>query len=271
MNRKNFSWNAYMNFTHYTNKVVMLPDTHQNREIEGYRGYASGNKFVGEGLPLNTFLMPKYAGIDRETGLPLYYKDIVVGEDGDEQIIGKTLTTNYSEATEYLCDDPTPKLYGGFGTSLSFFGVDVSASFTYSIGGLSYDSGYATYLNAPGGTVGNNFHVDVLKSWTPENKDADLPRFFYNDTDLSINGSSDRFLVDASYLNFQNAQIGYTIPSKYTQKMKVDKVRVYLSCDNIKYWSRRHGFDPRSSFSGGTNHEAYSPVRTISAGLNFMF
>ena len=271
MDRKNFSWNAYMNFTHYTNKVVMLPDTHQNREIEGYRGYASGNKFVGEGLPLNTFLMPKYAGIDRETGLPLYYKDIVVGEDGDEQIIGKTLTTNYSEATEYLCDDPTPKLYGGFGTSLSFFGVDVSASFTYSIGGLSYDSGYATYLNAPGGTVGNNFHVDVLKSWTPENKDAELPRFFYNDTDLSINGSSDRFLVDASYLNFQNAQIGYTIPSKYTQKMKVDKVRVYLSCDNIKYWSRRHGFDPRSSFSGGTNHEAYSPVRTISAGLNFMF
>jgi hypothetical protein len=113
--------------------------------------------------------------------------------------------------------------------------------------------------------------VDVLKSWTPDNKDAELPRFFYNDTDLSINGSSDRFLVDASYLNFQNAQIGYTIPSKYTQKMKVDKVRVYMACDNIKYWSRRHGFDPRSSFSGGTNHEAYSPVRTISAGLNFMF
>ena len=155
--------------------------------------------------------------------------------------------------------------------SFSFFGVDVSASFTYSIGGLSYDSGYATYLNAPGGTVGGNFHEDVLKSWTPANKDAELPRFFYNDTDLSINGSSDRFLVDASYLNFQNAQIGYTFPSKITQKMKIDKLRVYLSCDNIKYWSRRHGFDPRSSFSGGTNHEAYSPVRTISAGLNFMF
>ena len=271
MDRKNFRWDAYVNFTHYTNKVIMLPDTHQNREIEGYRGYASGNKFVGEGLPLNTFYMPKYAGVDRETGLPLYYKDVVTTDENGETILGKTVTTDYSEATDYLCDDPTPKLYGGFGMSFSFHGVDISTSFTYSIGGLSYDSGYATFLNAPGGTVGNNFHVDVLKSWTPENKDAELPRFFYNDTDLSINGSSDRFLVDASYLNFQNAQIGYTIPSKCTQKMKVDKVRVYVACDNIKYWSRRHGFDPRASFSGGTNHEAYSPVRTISAGLNFMF
>ena len=276
MQRKNFNWNAYLNFTHYTNKVIMLPDTHKNRNVEGYLGYASGNKFVGQGLPLNTFLMPKYAGIDKTNGLPLYYKDIVEevpGEDGElvSKIVGQTLTTEYSDATDYLCDDPTPDLYGGFGMSFSFYGVDISAAFTYSIGGLSYDSGYANFLNAPGGTVGSNFHKDVLKSWTPDNPDTDLPRFYYNDTDLSINGSSDRFLVDASYLNFQNAQIGYTFPSKITSKMKIDKLRLYMSCDNIKYWSRRHGFDPRSSFSGGTSYDSYSPVRTISFGLNVMF
>ena len=135
---------------------------------------------------------------------------------------------------------------------------------------VSYDSGYSGFMASPTTlNIGGNFHKDVFKAWTPENKNSDIPRFVYNDQ--NINGSSDRFLVPASYLNFQNAQIGYTFPSKITQKMKIDKLRVYLSCDNIKYWSRRHGFDPRSSFSGGTNHEAYSPVRTISAGLNFMF
>ena len=77
MERKNFNWNAYLNLTHYTNKVIMLPDTHKNRDIEGYKGYASGNKYVGEGLPLNTFLMPKYAGIDKTNGLHLYYKDVL--------------------------------------------------------------------------------------------------------------------------------------------------------------------------------------------------
>jgi hypothetical protein len=77
--------------------------------------------------------------------------------------------------------------------------------------------------------------------------------------------------VDASYLNFQNAQIGYTFPSNLTSKLKEDKIRVYATCDNIVYWSRRHGFDPRTSFSGGTSYEGNSPVRTISFGLNLMF
>ena len=268
IDRRDFNWSAYVNMTHYTNKIIMLPDTHKNRNIGGYEGYASGNKFVGEGLPLNTFLMPKYAGVDKTNGLPLWYKDIT---DADGDVIGRSVTSEYSEATDYLCDDPTPDLYGGFGTSFNFYNFDISASFTYSIGGLTYDSGYATYLNAPGGTVGANFHVDVLNAWTPENPDSDLPRFYYNDTDKNINASSDRFLVNASYLNFQNAQIGYTLPQHLTSKIKVEKIRVYVACDNIAYWSYRHGLDPRGSFSGGSSHESYSPVRTISGGINILF
>ncbi|MBQ8483850.1 MAG: SusC/RagA family TonB-linked outer membrane protein [Bacteroidales bacterium] len=278
MRRRDFSWDAYVNFTHYTNKVIMLPETHQNRVIEGYKGYASGNKFVGEGLPLNTFYMPRYAGVDKTNGLPMWYRDIVQLDENDEPvldangqeiILGRETTTEYSEATNYLCDDPTPLLYGGFGTSFSFYGFDISASFTYSIGGLTYDGGYAGYMSPPGGTVGSNFHKDVLKAWTPENKDSDIPRFVYNDQ--NINGSSDRFLVDASYLNFQNAQVGYTFPSRITDKLHISRLRLYVMCDNIWYWSYRQGLDPRQSFSGDTSSENYSPVRTISCGLNFTF
>ena len=274
MNRRNFNWSAYLNFTHYTNKIIMLPDTHKNREIDGYQGYASGNKFVAEGLPLNTFLMPKYAGVDKTNGLPMWYKDVyetVTDKDGVEKsvLVGTTMTSEYSEATEYLCDDPTPDLYGGFGTSFSFYNFDISAAFTYSIGGLTYDSGYASYMSPPGGSVGSNFHKDVLKAWTPENKNSDIPRFVYQDQ--NINASSDRFLVPASYLNFQNAQIGYNIPSNVVNKIKVDRMRVYIACDNIWYWSYRHGLDPRSSFSGGTNYASNSPVRTITGGINITF
>ena len=278
MSRQNFTWDAYVNFTHYTNKVIMLPDTHKNRNIGGYEGYASGNKFVGEGLPLNTFLMPKYAGVDKTNGLPMWYKNIVqedengepvLDADGNEIILGQTTTTEYSEASEYLCDDPTPLLYGGFGTSISFYGFDLAASFTYSIGGLTYDGGYSGYMAPPGGTVGSNFHQDVLNAWTPENKDSDIPRFVYNDQ--NINASSDRFLVPASYLNFQNAQFGYTFPSRMLSKMKLSRLRLYMMCDNIIYWSYRQGLDPRQSFSGDTSAENYSPVRTVSFGINLTF
>jgi hypothetical protein len=116
---------------------------------------------------------------------------------------------------------------------------------------------------------GTNFHKDILKSWTPENPNTDIPKFQYNEQYTAA--SSDRFLVDASYLNFQNAQIGYTLPERVTRKMHVSRVRVYAACDNIVYWSRRHGFDPRFSFSGNTNSAVNSPVRTISGGLNITF
>ncbi|MBQ8838005.1 MAG: SusC/RagA family TonB-linked outer membrane protein [Bacteroidales bacterium] len=278
MRRRNFSWDAYINFTHYTNKVIMLPDQHKNRTVDGYQGYASGNKFVGEGLPLNTFLMPKYAGVDKTNGLPMWYMDIVeededgnpiLDENGNTIVLGRGTTTEYSEATDYLCDDPTPLLYGGFGTSFTFYGFDIAASFTYSIGGLAYDSGYAGYMSPPGGTVGSNYHKDVFKAWTPENPDSDIPRFVYNDQ--NINASSDRFLVPASYLNFQNAQFGYTFPSAWLSRAKIGRLRVYAMCDNIWYWSYRQGLDPRQSFSGDTSAENYSPVRTISFGVNLTF
>ena len=266
MSRKDLRWDAYLNFTHYTNKVIFLPKEHKSRVIDGYPGYASGNKFVAEGLPLNTFLMPKYAGVDKTNGLPMWYKDVL---DANGEVVGTTMTSEYSEATEYLCGDPTPALYGGFGTSVTYRNFDFSASFTYQLGGQTYDSGYSSYMTPPSGSVGSNFHKDVLKAWSPENKDSDIPRFVYQDQ--NITGSSDRFLVPASYLNFQNAQLGYTLPSSLLNKIKVDKMRVYVACDNIWYCSYRQGLDPRSSFSGGSNYASNSPVRTITGGINITF
>ena len=124
-------------------------------------------------------------------------------------------------------------------------------------------------MSPPGGSVGSNFHKDVLKAWSPENKNSDIPRFVYNDQ--NINASSDRFLVPASYLNFQNAQLGYTLPSVVTNRIKVDKLRVYVACDNIWYCSYRQGLDPRQSLSGGTSYANNSPVRTITGGINITF
>jgi hypothetical protein len=77
--------------------------------------------------------------------------------------------------------------------------------------------------------------------------------------------------MDASYLNFQNDQFGYSLPERVTQRLMISRLRVYVACDNIVYWSRRQGFDPRFSFSGSTNSAVNSPVRTISGGINLTF
>ena len=264
---ENINWNFYVNLTHYTNKITMLPQDKKTVTVEGYEGYANGSRFVGEGLPLNTFYIPKYAGVNQETGQSMWVKDIL---DKDGNVTGKTTTTEYSEATQYLCGAPTPDIYGGFGTSIDFYGFDFSASFTYSVGGLSYDSGYAGFMTSPTSlSIGSNYHKDVFKAWSPDNRNSNIPRFQYQDQYTA--SESDRFLTDASYLNFQNAQLGYTLPERITKKLYISRLRVYVACDNIIYWSRRQGFDPRFSFAGTTNSAVNSPVRTVSGGLNITF
>ena len=262
MQRRNLLWNFYVNLTHYNNKITMLPDERKTVEVEGHPGYANGTTFVGEGLSLNTFYMQKYAGVDPETGNPMWWMN---DADGNQ-----VKTADYSKASKYLCGDPIPALYGGFGTSLDFYGFDVAVAFTYQVGGLAYDSGYATYMSSPQqSNLGTNFHKDILKAWTPENRNTDIPKFQYNE--LYSAATSDRFLTNASYLNFQNAQLGYTLPERVTSKLHVSRLRIYAACDNIIYWSCRRGLDPRQSLSGATSNAMTSPVRTISGGLNITF
>ena len=137
----------------------MLPEERKTVEMEGYRGYANGSNFVGEGLPLYTYKMAQFAGVDQKTGKSLWYMDKdVLDEDGNVTGKEKVTTDDYSKATDYLCGDPTPDLYGGFGTSIQFYGFDASVSFTYSIGGLTYDSGYASLMAPPSSGTGSNFH-----------------------------------------------------------------------------------------------------------------
>ena len=263
---KNVLWSFNLNLTHVKNEVTYLAPEHKSTTVEGYKGYIDGSYFVGEGLPLYTYYLRSYAGVDPETGASLWYKD-VKGVDGK---ITRTKTSDYTSATRYLHDSAIPSVYGGFSTSVSAYGVDFSISFNYQIGGKVYDSGYASFMSSPyGTTVGTNYHKDILKAWTPENKGSDIPRLQYGDQYTT--SVSDRFLTDASYLNISNINVGYTLPSKITQKFGVQKLRVYLACDNVVYWSKRQGLDPRYSFTGATNFSNYSPIRTISGGVTVQF
>lgn len=124
--------------------------------------------------------------------------------------------------------DALPDVYGGFGTSLRFHGVDFSIGFTYQLGGQVLDQGYRFYMNSPAGTsTGNNYHHDLLNSWTPENSGSNIPRFAYNDSNQAA--VSDRFLTSASYLNIQNITLGYTAPKRLTRKFLVEESRIYLA------------------------------------------
>ena len=258
---KDLNWTVNLNMTHYKNKITYLAEDKKGTTLDGYRGYASGSQFYGEGLPMYSWRVKKYAGVS-DDGQQMWY---VTDKDGNEQ-----RTTNYSEANYHLSGSALPDLYGGFGTNLNFKGIDVGINFTYSIGGKAYDGGYASLMGSPiAGSTGSNIHKDVLKAWSEENPTSDIPRWQY--ADINTSNSSDRWLTNASWLTLQNVNIGYTFPAKLAKTLFLSKLRVYVAGDNLYYWSKRKGFDPRQNFNGSTSSLSYSPIRSISGGISVQF
>jgi TonB-linked SusC/RagA family outer membrane protein len=253
---KNIDWNLNLNVTYNNQKVTYMPDSNKSMTVDGYEGYQSGtNYFVGEGLPLGTFYIAKYAGVS-ETGQSQWYRTV----NGEE-----TVTTNYSEATMHIVKAQRP-LYGGFGTSLKIKNFDLAAQFTYSLGGKGYDSEYAFLMTVPtSSATGYALHKDLLNAWSTENTSSNIPRWQYGDTYTGV--ISDRYLISNSYLSFQNMQIGYNLPKQAIRAMGLTKLRVFVSGDNLYLWSKRKGYDPRVSSGYGT----YSPMRTISGGVSIQF
>ena len=278
---RNVVWSLGLNMTHVRNKVLKLPEIRKDFEVDGYRGFINGSQFIAEGLPMFSWLLPEYRGVNENGESQWYYKvqradaeGNPMVDDAGNPVYEEGVSTTYSYASQTtsrkLMGCATPDLYGGFNTSLSVAGFDLSIAFDYQIGGLAYDSGYAGYMASPSGTsVGQNYHIDLLKAWTKgTNEDSQIPRFQYDDQYSSA--TSNRFLTDASYLNISNINMGYTFPAKWWNG-KINSLRVYVACDNVFYWSKRRGLDPRQSFNGATTNVNYSPIRTISGGVTLTF
>jgi hypothetical protein len=195
-----------------------------------------------------------------------YQKEL--DEEGNET--GNLVTTaTYGSADFFETGDILPKIYGGFGTNLNVYGVDLSVGFNYQAGGKILDTSYRYLMHGGyGNDAGHNWHMDILNAWTPENKDSNIPRL--NAGDAYTNQQSDRWLISSNYVALQNITLGYTFPSKLTKKAHIEKIRLFAVADNVALWSARKGMDPRQSYTSSSN-VYYSPMRAISGGINITF
>ena len=250
------TWRMNFNLTHFKNTINEL-DPSLNGEM------ISGSYIYREGESRYQFYLRKYAGVD-ENGVAQYYKDIT---DAEGNVTGQEKTTDAPNATRYATGDILPKVYGGFGTSLNAYGFDFSISFAYQLGGRMYDNGYASLMNS-GTDPSQNWHKDILKAWTADNKGSNIPRL--SATDQYANYLSDRFLTKSDYLSINSITLGYTLPKSWVRSLNISSLRVYMSADNVALFSKRKGFDPRQSYTTASA-DVYSPIRAISGGLSLSF
>ena len=285
---KDINWNVNIALAHNKNKITELDPT-----ISKY-GQRSSQQILKVGGSLQHAYMVQYAGVN-EQGQAQYWKDtyvyekdengdpttdIAVDGDGNYVIESSELTTNLDDATRRDCGDILPKLQGGFGTTFSAYGFDLTAQFSFQLGGKYYDGSYQQLMHN-GQEVGHAMHRDLLDAWSPENKGSNIPRLSTASVDDPGSGSQtpmDRFLTSSNYLCLNNLALGYNLPKSIVTPLTLRSIRVYVAGENLFLLTKRKGMDPRYNLGiggytsgGGLAAGSYSAMRSITAGVTVTF
>lgn len=247
---KDWTWTAYANLTWNQNEVMKLST---DDPIE----YTF--QIIEEGRPYTQFKMKEYAGVDSETGKPLWY----LNETGEET------TSDYNAAAKRYVGDADPDVLGGFGTNLTWKGVDFGLSFNYRLGGKVYDSGAS--FTGFGMAFRTPLEDVALNSWTEDNKNAKYPQYIYSDP-YKATATSSRFLYSGNYLRISNLTLGYTLPKRWTEKALIQKLRAYISVDNLYTFTASDfvGYNPETSANGVIAWQ-YPATRTFIGGIQLTF
>ena len=255
---EDWNWNVSLTGSHNKNEVKKLST---DQPIE------STYQITEVGRPIYQFKMKEYAGVDPETGNPLWY----LNETGNET------TTSYNKAAKRYVGDANPSFYGAFTNNLTWKGIDFSFQLNYSFGRKIYGSNLR-YDEQIGGSYGENFTEYVYENrWQKPGDVTDVPRlsvgYGLGSESTYAASHSSRFLMSGNYLKLRNITLGYTFPSALTEKIYISRLRVYVQADNLYTWgaSDYRGLDPASVGANGVQWWNFPQSRNVVFGLNVSF
>ena len=189
--------------------------------------------------------------------------------NADIQTVAVTGEEYTYAGSNYVGKSYMPDLDGGFGIDFEAYGVTLSVSCSYRIGGYGYDKMYALLMHSD--KIGSmNWHKDIKNAWTETNKNTNIPRLS-NGADQYANASSDRFLTSNSFLSLNNINLGYKFPKKWIEKIKLNQLQIWVAADNLCIASARRGYNPMMSSSGSNSYNDYSPLSTVMGGIKVHF
>ncbi|MBR5176228.1 MAG: SusC/RagA family TonB-linked outer membrane protein [Bacteroidales bacterium] len=258
--------------------IIKLPES----KLGEFNGYYESSYWWTPGGVMRDYMTYEFAGLDENGQATFWYDEDMspLGHPDDPDFANITnrpgqkrsgVTTDTGKAQRYTHGSMLPKFFGGLNTSLRIGNFDLSATFDYQYGGVISDNVYSKLMTPPtsGSDAGYNYHMDIFKAWSPENPTSKIPRWQYGDKYAT---AGDVSLTDASYINFQSFSVGYNLPvTKMGIGKLISRIRLYAVGENLGYISARKGFDPRASFSGTSSTNVYSPVRSISGGVQVTF
>jgi TonB-linked SusC/RagA family outer membrane protein len=262
------------NFTYAASKYEIYeePDysevpwrTHKGQKISQEYGFVAERLFLDDEEVYNSPV--QFDGIGYGAG-DIKYKDINndgIINDNDKVPIG------YPK---------TPEINYGFGISAGFQNLDISCFFQGSARSAFWidPERVAPFINRSGGNVDATLHAFTTNRallqywadshWSEQNRNiyALWPRLSSTVVDNNMKTST-WFMHDGSFLRLKTVEIGYSLPRKWIENLKMHNLRFYASGSNLFVISAFKMWDPEMAGDG----LKYPLQRVFNLGVNIEF
>lgn len=222
-----------------------------------------GETRIEVGEEVTTFYLVRYAGVNPANGEPLYY-DV----DGN-------VTNQYSGDDAVLLSGKSTlaKFDGGINLNVEYKGLYLTGNLYFKAG--HYIMNYMqSNMISDGLDVTANQRVDAFNYWRQPGDTNVLPSPLYAN---EAQQASDRWLQKGDYMRLRNLTLGYNVPKKWTDKIYLQGLRVYVQGQNLWTWAKEFKGDPEVGIGSGETTNAvfgaynlysYPQTQSISLGVD---
>lgn len=273
-----FNYGIGVNMATINNEVVALADANQVL-------YGEGLKFGTEhfptqtrvGMPIGAFYLYRTDGLfqnEQEVNAHVNKDGQLFqpnARPGDIRFLDVDGDGVIDENDKEYIGSGIPKIEANLTFTADYKGFDLSLLLSSAWGHKLYNGNKYFY---EGMNSGSNFLRSTLDAWTPQNSSTDVPRAVYQDPNNNLR-ESDRFIENGDFVRLRQLQLGYTLPITVSQKLHLDKLRFYLSGENLFTITSYSGIDPEFSRSSvlnsGVDRHIYPFTRSYTVGLQLTF
>ena len=287
VDKKNFSWSTDFNISFIDNELISLLDGTDYMQVRSnFNSNNTNNDYIAVvGEPLGNMYGFVFDGVYQ-------YSDFVVTPDGD-----MSLKKGVPDPTSHLGQKPYPGFvkykdingdgkintadrtiigngyadwYGGMTNTFHFLGFDFSFLLQFSYGNDVYN--ITRYLTTKTTENSLNMLSEVLDRWSPYHASSKVPEV----RGMTMHDIYSRFIEDGSFIRLKNVTLGYSLPSKLLSRIKVSKLRLYMTANNLYCLTRYSGYDPEVSVKSsplmpGLDYGAYPKNTAYTMGLEITF
>ena len=265
-----FNWKTSANISFNQNEVTDLGD---NGFIAGVVQALPITRTV-EGEPIGQYFGHQVAGIFRDA------EDVEASafqesgtRAGDLKFVDLNNDGLIDDADRTFIGSPIPDYTINIINDIAYGNWDFSLFFRGVFGNEVYNM---LKRDIAGTGAWHNQSIIVQDRWTPTNPDGTEPRA----TGFDPNNNrrvSDRFVEDGSFIRLQNISIGYTLSTQLLEKIKISRLRVYASGQNLLTLTDYSGYDPEiGSFNqnplvNGVDNGRFPVAESFTIGANINF